>query len=139
MVKTGSMTLYKDIRRAGKVCSLFHNGKSYLYKTDGSVEISDEINMNDMRGACRVNTISILATAGVSNKYSLCIGVEDAFLEKEVQGFSQAVLTKLTVATDYLKVCTRKECIGGKNVIQTIFIYSTHINLNEKLKNLQLI
>lgn len=139
MIRTGSMVLYKDEKGANRVCSLFHEGYSYLYKSDGTVEVENGINMTKLRGAYRVNTISILTTVGVSDRYSLCVGIEDAFLEKEVYGFSQAVLTKLTLATDYLKVCTRKECVDNRNVIQTVFIYSTHINLNEKLKNLQLI
>lgn len=139
MFKTGSVILYKDVKGAGTVCSLFHDRKRYLYKSDSTVEVCNEINMNDMRGACRVNVISILATAGVSNRYSLCIGIEDTFLEKEINGYSQAVLTKLTLMTDYLKVCTNRTSVNGRKVTQTMFIYSTHINLNEKLKNLNLI
>lgn len=145
MIETNSPLLYrvgKGVdKETGKVidCLLFHNGKTYTYIQGGIRVVKESINMCDMKGSCNVNTISIVTTSGIRDRYSLCVSVGGTFLEKEVYGASQPVLTSLTVETDYLKVCTYKTILDSKKIVQTIFIYSTHINLNKKLESLKLV
>lgn len=123
--------------KAGKKPAFFFKGKTYEYKEDNSIVVKDIKYLSDTTGASRVNVISVIETVGVSREFSVYMHKDEESIEKLVLGYGASFVSKLTLDRDYDQVIVRVGVLDGRKYKQSIFVYSSRINIIEKINYLK--